>query len=1078
MRKRILFLFILIIFQFEGIAQVSFELPKITKLSTLPLSYNPNGTYSNIQLKLGIKNIKVYDENDFLIATLYDNLIPYNSGFCSNNYEYEVIQTKSFCLKEGMYIAIQYTVFGSYYIPKNKPCAQNKAFGTVHYFGQNTCAEDDAGLKRAFHGAISGSLVFDYDDIINNQKLEFPELQNSLNLYCNYDFNRIPLSFNVSMKVKNYNFEINSYSYQNYNIENELVEKNKFCGYSNAGDDKILLKCSKSGDGTHVNYSNWEVKINDGEFTEINNPIIVSNVDVYQSLVYEPIFIDPNPLSDDNSIPYENYTKYTFRRKEFTCSFGNTKIEYSDTVEVFAYRVIENVKITYKGPCLVNTKCANHINNQEVLSASLNGCPSSQRFSNFNGKITVDMSSLYSAPNSCGFRIELYKDEIDDIDGSDPDNNEDNENQYLEGCDYLYKVFEKWCYGDNPTVDFIGLDKGEYRVKILFLEGCNNSAWCNILMQCKPYISPPIFLNYINDHPLNLGNDKILCQDQIVTLVPDYQGYNSYQWLNKCRSDDIISTNSALQIYNGEGGLYKLSVIENSVVNGVTYQCNLVATVFVADMALPTIHYDKLNNVLGTSYADFRHNWTPITTAMKWESATEIEDFLNLHPYIAGRAGIYKPFKTYDYLDKREGSVLATPNLSKQSTPPDGIFNNMPMPMFSNPSFQVCFKDNWINNNAITTYNPSGYELQNKDILDIYSAVLYTFGGAQPLAIASNAKYNEIATENFEEYLAEVPNFAHQLNNTTGNFDYVSNIIEAKVPYFDEYDIKIGMGRYAIVTKNLPTFCTGRPFEAEVVAIPITTTTSEKIDENTNISMNTVLMANVCNTESGGIIRLDPGLPSFNPDKYNCTQWYGYLRIKKYKFYKAKTNNVLISNTKAHTGSKSLKIASINSEVEFAHNDIQLLGGKKYIFSCWIHTGSHEQLPPEKFFNIPAVRISFDGNDAFVCYPSGEIINGWQKVETIFTAPNNPQQIATTLFTIGGQDTYFDDVRIFPFNGNMQTYVYNPQTFRLEATLDQNNFATIYKYDDEGNLFSVKRETTKGIKTIQTSNSFVLPNKP
>jgi hypothetical protein len=35
------------------------------------------------------------------------------------------------------------------------------------------------------------------------------------------------------------------------------------------------------------------------------------------------------------------------------------------------------------------------------------------------------------------------------------------------------------------------------------------------------------------------------------------------------------------------------------------------------------------------------------------------------------------------------------------------------------------------------------------------------------------------------------------------------------------------------------------------------------------------------------------------------------------------------------------------------------------------------------------------------------------------------------------------------------------------AVLDENHFATFYEYDDEGNLLRTKKETERGIMTIQ-----------
>lgn len=66
---------------------------------------------------------------------------------------------------------------------------------------------------------------------------------------------------------------------------------------------------------------------------------------------------------------------------------------------------------------------------------------------------------------------------------------------------------------------------------------------------------------------------------------------------------------------------------------------------------------------------------------------------------------------------------------------------------------------------------------------------------------------------------------------------------------------------------------------------------------------------------------------------------------------------------------------------------------------------------------------------------------------------------------------YFDDIRVHPYNGNMKSFVYDPKTQRLMAELDENNYATFYEYDQEGGLIRVKKETEKGIYTIQETRS-------
>ena len=50
-------------------------------------------------------------------------------------------------------------------------------------------------------------------------------------------------------------------------------------------------------------------------------------------------------------------------------------------------------------------------------------------------------------------------------------------------------------------------------------------------------------------------------------------------------------------------------------------------------------------------------------------------------------------------------------------------------------------------------------------------------------------------------------------------------------------------------------------------------------------------------------------------------------------------------------------------------------------------------------------------------------------------------------------------------------------SLKLTATLDENNYADFYDYDNEGKLVRVKKETKKGIMTVRESRSNIQNNK-
>ena len=113
----------------------------------------------------------------------------------------------------------------------------------------------------------------------------------------------------------------------------------------------------------------------------------------------------------------------------------------------------------------------------------------------------------------------------------------------------------------------------------------------------------------------------------------------------------------------------------------------------------------------------------------------------------------------------------------------------------------------------------------------------------------------------------------------------------------------------------------------------------------------------------------------------------------------------------------------------------------------------------------PFVAI-YDGTPNYAIdqkHPSSKSIDGWQKVEFEFEYDGSNHHL---LFNGGDWGALFDDVRIFPSNANMKSYVYDHVNNRMSSELDENNFATFYEYDNEGNLSQVKRETLSGIISV------------
>lgn len=204
-----------------------------------------------------------------------------------------------------------------------------------------------------------------------------------------------------------------------------------------------------------------------------------------------------------------------------------------------------------------------------------------------------------------------------------------------------------------------------------------------------------------------------------------------------------------------------------------------------------------------------------------------------------------------------------------------------------------------------------------------------------------------------------------------------------------------------------------------------------------------------------------------------------------------------VSTENAHTGNYSLKVAQSTTaymkrcmtprlnepttmNIPYTLADGDFIGlfsphsgyaqSQKFVLSFWVKVGS--QWGGLTSYNNISAAVSAGGSGvALTNERKSKIIDGWQQYFYEFTIPANVTGTFQLTFSNlnTNADAFFDDVRIHPFNANMKSYVYNYLNHRLMAELDDNNYATFYEYDAEGKLIRVKKETERGVYTIQQS---------
>lgn len=151
----------------------------------------------------------------------------------------------------------------------------------------------------------------------------------------------------------------------------------------------------------------------------------------------------------------------------------------------------------------------------------------------------------------------------------------------------------------------------------------------------------------------------------------------------------------------------------------------------------------------------------------------------------------------------------------------------------------------------------------------------------------------------------------------------------------------------------------------------------------------------------------------------------------------------------------------------------------KYLVSGWVKLDNYNGLTQSYAApNGPRIKVDYLNGGSVVSsqtlQPVGAIIDGWQKIDGLIDVPSNATDIKVNLQASSSVQSFFDDIRFHPFDASMLSYVYDTRTLRLVAELDERNYATFYEYDEEGKLTRIKKETEKGIMTIQENRESII----
>ncbi len=497
---------------------------------------------------------------------------------------------------------------------------------------------------------------------------------------------------------------------------------------------------------------------------------------------------------------------------------------------------------------------------------------------------------------------------------------------------------------------------------------------------------------------------------------------------------------------------------------------------------LMTFQMRKIDNVIGISASELGEYWYKDTRQITGTPST----WYNNAFYSKGFGGNFNPIRNYAYIADRTQSANVNLKL-------DGVMNDVPLFNFESilvqPSSNEC-KSNWRMTDQITLMNPSSNAIESKNTLNTFSASLYGRNGIEPIAVAGNAKTAEIGFESFEEYTTTAIDIdANSTNNL--NFYSTNTNSGATVRMENRFDMR-GTGGYGSITapasfsaSDYNSYVVRIHFDAFIEASSGTFFPKEERLVRLNASDLTITGTSISFTQTNNLFNI--------PEQFRRA-WRGEIFLGKTVPNPGPSggaNLIQLFNGKGHTGDKSLKVSNSTGAI-FLQRRLNLTEGKEYQFSGWFSTENNLSLQTlhnsTEYFMQPFKVEFMDASNAVlssVTYKEADILQGtfideWQKFTLNFTMPAGAKYVRFTLplakeVNVGNgefvQYSLFDDLRVQPRDAGMSTYVYNNENQRLEAELDENNYATFYYYNGEGQLFLVKRETEKGIITVQESRT-------
>ncbi|MBR9833226.1 hypothetical protein GYB57_13860 [bacterium] len=463
---------------------------------------------------------------------------------------------------------------------------------------------------------------------------------------------------------------------------------------------------------------------------------------------------------------------------------------------------------------------------------------------------------------------------------------------------------------------------------------------------------------------------------------------------------------------------------------------------------IKSLEYPLKTNPITNKFIGFKDTLQEVQyLAMSSEEFNEVDYLINpfstsTNPFLTGQSGVFKSISSNRFIAVRNQDNL---NLSEEGyydkTPQMHAIQNEYDPCnseFVYPAMNTEESYGWAKMTTNTKFSHSASAVESVDILNIKNAVQIDLQG-KVQAVASNASINQILYEGFENCYAMGSSQDYALGNIKQHYEMIplkstNLLLNQNGRKIREYE---PMNPCLIVkgiahTGNYSLFLEGQP--------PLSSTFTIDYQQNRELP-----------------------LAGFKESSFNFKENTTQATINDF----SSTLSAHRSKFLAENGIQSLACSgSVKDSIEITFEE-NVSGDSfkpsnssndpdKYYFSVWVK----DAVPSGTPYAGASPSVLY-GSQVFKA--KNEIINGWQKIEGVISMDSTKKLI----FKGGLWGAFYDDFRIHPVNSNMNSFVYDQINNRQVSKLDENNYATFYRYDEEGVLNKVSKETPNGVITIQ-----------